>query len=304
MKVMSLCTRIAGVILSLCSLSSCVSPNRHALPSSSAPSVDTAPAESEDAIAKSPLALLVDAIGTNKLVLLGEMHGSREIPPLVGDLVAHEVRDASRVVLALEITSLDQPVVDRYMNSAGNRADTEALLAGSHWQDPNHDGRDSQAMFALIERMHSIKHHGTDVAVDFFDAPGDGERNQRMAEHLRALVQREPRAVVLVLTGNIHAMTASPPWGMLDSSGKPIAMPPTAGQRLIDLHPLSINIDAAGGEAWNCQNDGCKPHPMFNRGPQKEATLEYSKPAESAWMATLTLPRFTASPPAVSIESK
>lgn len=255
-----------------------------------------------------PVRLLVDAIGTHKLVLLGEMHGTREIPSLVADLVEHEVgghapRGHEPIVLALEITSDNQPIVDHYMVSGGTPADKAVLLAGRHWRDKMHDGRDSQAMSGLIERMRQLKSAGADVSIDLFDATGPGERNKRMADHLRALVQRVPRATVLVLTGNVHAMTAPPPGGMYDENG-PIEPPMTAGRFLADLHPLSINIDAAGGDAWNCWGRDCGAHPMYDRGTPRAATLAFANPSESAWNATLTLPRFTASRPAVSTVSR
>ena len=250
------------------------------------------------ATAGSPMQLLADAIGTNGLVLLGEMHGTKEIPALVGDLVAHETEIGEDVVLALEITSIDQTLVNSYLTSPGEPADQAALVAGEHWQEPTHDGRDSQAMFGLIEHIRKLHNRGANVAIDFFDVPGVGERDKRMADHLRSVVLRSPRAIVLVLTGNIHAMTARPPWKMFND-GKQIEPPMTAGRYLADLHPLSINISAATGEAWVCMDRECRPHTMRNKGVIEEATLELAEPSKSAWNATLTLPKFTASPPAV-----
>lgn len=257
----------------------------------------------QHAAAPLSLRLLIDAIGTHGFVLFGEMHGTSEIPALVADFVeqassAHIPGGHNPIVLALEINSDDQPVVDRYMASNGMPADKSALLAASHWQGAMHDGRDSQAMSGLIERMRQLRHAGADVSIDLFDEPGTGERDKRMADHLRALVQRAPRATVLILTGNVHAMTAAPP-GEIYDDGVRIELPMTAGRYLADLHPLSINIDAAGGDAWYCMGRACGVHPMLDRGVLHEATLEASAPPNSAWDATLTLPSFTASPPAV-----
>lgn len=250
-----------------------------------------------------PLHLLVDAIGTRKLVLLGEMHGTKEIPALVGDLVSRQRRAEKKLILALEITSNDQTLVDGYLASTGKPADRAALLAGEHWQKPTHDGRDSQAMFALIERMGRLRKSGADVSIDFFDVPGDGDRDKHMADHLRSLLQRSPKATVLVLTGNIHAMTARPPWQMLND-GKQIEPPMTAGGYVADLRPLSINISAGSGEIWACMGDSCGVHAMPAAGAISAPTLEYAEPSTSAWNATLTLPTFSASPPEVSAYSE
>ncbi len=294
------------VALALVSACSGAPDSRQAEVAHTTPQV-AAPAR-RDTATSLPVRLLAEAIDEHKLVLLGEMHGTQETPALVADLVeqnvgGHEPRADDPIVLALEITSNDQPDVDRYMASNGTPADKTALLAGSHWQDAMHDGRDSQAMSGLIERMRQLKSAGADVSIDLFDAPGSGDRNERMAEHLRALVRHAPRASVLVLTGNVHAMTTAPPWKMFDD-GKEIKPPMTAGRYLADLHPLSINIVAGGGDAWNCSGRDCGVHPIYGPGTQREATLAFADPSESAWDATLTLPRFTASLPAVSTASQ
>ena len=257
----------------------------------------------QDTAASLPLRLLADANGARKFVLIGEMHGTREIPALVAEFVEHVARrHGSRgqqpIILALEIASGDQPDVDRYMDSNGTPADKAALLAGSHWQDAMHDGRDSRAMFDLIERMRQLSHAGNDVSIDLFDEAGEGTRDKRMADHLRKVVRDSPGATVLVLAGNVHAMTAEPPWKVFDG-GKQIKLPMTVGRYLVDLHPLSINIDAAGGEAWSCMGRECKPHAMPTRRSPPVATLEFHGASESAWDATLTLPVFTASLPAL-----
>lgn len=98
-------------------------------------------------------------------------------------------------------------------------------------------------MLELVERVRAKRHGGADVAIDFFDVPGDGDRDKRMADHLRTVVQRSPNAIIVILTGNIHAMTARPS-GTMFNNGKQIEPPMTAGRYLADLSPLSINISA------------------------------------------------------------
>lgn len=245
------------------------------------------------------LKLLVEAIDEHKLVLLGEMHGTREIPALVGELVERYIKGGGEVVLALEISTREQAWVDRYLGSAGASADRDALLAGEHWQDQMHDGRDSEAMLALIEQVRQLRGQADNVSIVLFDPGDDACRNQQMAENLRAIAHYSPQATLLVLTGNVHAMTSAPPWEMFDG-GKRIDPPMTAGRFLSDLHPLSINIGAASGDMWVCMDGECGAHPVLVRGDAgAEPTLERTKPAESAWDATLILPRFRASPPAV-----
>ena len=250
--------------------------------------------------AQTPLDMLVAGIGERRLALLGEVHGTRETPALVGDLVAHYADDGEPVILGLEIPAEERPRIDRYLESRGDAADRKALLSGEHWQDAMHDGRDSKAMLELIDRLRELRKRGANVRIDPFDASGDGERDFRMAEHLRETATGAHRARLLVLTGNVHAMTRRPPWSMFSTEGKPIEPPMTVGRYLADLAPYSINIGAANGDAWNCMQDGCRAHSLMGRPAIAQAMLAQLPPDESAWDAELTLPRFTISPPAIS----
>lgn len=241
------------------------------------------------------LALLQRAAGANRVVLLGELHGTEETPRLAGEYVASSARTGP-VILALEIDRRQQPLISRYLASDGSAGARVALLSGEHWQDPMHDGRDSIAMFDLIERMRSLRADGTPVAVLAFDpAGGDMDaRNRGMARILRKAASLAPDARLVVLTGNVHAMTQP---GGLFLDGRRI-VPATAGRALADLGPVSVDIRGAAGEAWACTPD-CAKHPA-TPSPRELAmpTLERNAPG-SGWDYTLVLPRLTVSSPAI-----
>ena len=245
-------------------------------------------------------AKLVDAtVAGRRFVVLGEMHGTAETPAIAGELAARWATGEHRqpVLLGLEITSADQARVDRYLASRGTPADRADLLAGEHWTEPTHDGRDSVAMAGLIERMRALRAAGGNVSIALFDAPGKGERNARMAAALRSAIAAHPRARVLVLTGNVHAMTGKPP--EMFSEGKPYKLPMTTARHLADLHPVSIDVRAMQGDLWICQETcGRKTLPSSGRtipGP----SIERYDPGQ-AWDYLLKLPRFTASLPAAA----
>lgn len=244
------------------------------------------------------VALLDTAVEGHRIVLLGELHGTREIPALVGALLERRVRRGHLAVLALEIDSHEQPRIDRFLASSGSAAARRALLAGGHWNEPHHDGRDSAAMVALIERVRRLHAAGHPVPILAFDCPGGPDRNRNMADCLRHTAAAHPAAQVLVLTGNVHAMTQRPPWTM-EENGKPIEPPMTAGRYLADLHPLSIDIEAATGAFWACIAGECRPQALHPR-PGASPGLTVAKSSPSAWDAELVLPRLTASPPAIA----
>jgi hypothetical protein len=123
-------------------------------------------------------------------------------------------------------------------------------------------------------------------------------RDRGMADALRAVVSGAPDARVLVLTGNVHAMTAAPPWAMFDG-GRRIEPPMTAGRLLSDLHPFSVDIEATAGDAWTCTGP-CGVHPVHARDAGGQVPrLEFRAASDSAWNASLLLLRFSASPPAI-----
>jgi hypothetical protein len=244
-------------------------------------------------------AALIDAGVRNRhMVMLGEIHGTAEIPAVAGELAARWTQGAGKqpVLLGLEAASTDQARVDRYLASKGAAADRTDLIAGTHWTEPKHDGRDSRAMAALIERMRALRAAGADISIAMFDAPGAGERDARMAASLRRAIAAHPKSRVLVLTGNVHAMTGKPP--EMYNDGKRFVPPTTMARHLADLHPVSIEFRAMQGDAWVCQ-DTCGRHAFPTSGRSIAGpTLEPHDPGAS-WDYLAVLPRFTASPPAV-----
>jgi erythromycin esterase-like protein len=245
--------------------------------------------------------LVLRAIGDHRVVLLGEMHGTQEAPALAGELVSHYAAAHGPVLLGLEIDRSEQAAVDRFLGSDGDARARRALLAGEQWLAP-FDGRDSEAMFELIDRVRQLRASGANVrVVDFDDRDTDMDRrNRHMADALRTAVARNPDAMLLVLTGNVHAMTRKPPWEMYGDDGKRIEPPMTAGRYLSALDPLSIDIYAASGEFWACMGGQCKPQTVRPQAPIANPALEKQAATESAWDFTLTLPRFHASMPAAS----
>ncbi|MGN6113576.1 MAG: hypothetical protein ACTHOC_11370 [Luteimonas sp.] len=247
----------------------------------------------------SQAAAMIDAeVAGKHMVMLGEMHGTAECPAVAGELAVRWTSGAHAqpVLLGLEVTSLDQARVDRYLASAGSAADRADLLAGEHWVEPHHDGRDSAAMASLLERVRALRAGGADISVALFDAPGDGERDGRMADALRRAIAAHPAARVLTLAGNVHAMTGEPPQTFVD--GKPYTLPVTMARRLADLHPVSVDIRAMQGDMWVCQ-DTCGVHPL----PPPRRAIDTPELARndpgSTWDYRIALPRFTASLPAV-----
>lgn len=228
-----------------------------------------------------------------RTVILGEIHGTAEVPALVGDVVAAVLAAGGALTLALEIPSSHQAGLDRYLDSAGTAADRQALFGHRFWGF--RDGRSSVAMLELLDRVRGLRADGHALEVLAFDVadPGDPAREATLAGNLGAALRRPGRAPVLVLTGNLHARRAI---------GTPFD--PTLelmAWRLRELEPLSIDVRAPTGSAWVCA-PGCGVRQLgAGRAAGTPALRLFAAPSATGYDGELTLARFTASLPASEV---
>jgi hypothetical protein len=200
-----------------------------------------------------------------RFVLVGEMHGTKETPEIFRDLVcsAHELKRPIMVGIELK----EQLAVDGFMASRNHDLAASILLSKREW---NHsDGRTSQAMLALLEDLRALGLRGVVSGVVAFSATRQGETaakgEERMASALLAAARRYPKALVIVLTGNVHACKR-----MLAEVGPY----PLMASFLPSAGTVSLFVTDRGGAAWNCQGDGCGPHSLSSSGGfQREIKL-------------------------------
>lgn len=201
------------------------------------------------------------------LAWFGEMHGTEESPRFVGDVACQAAR-GWRVQVGLEIWNAEQPRIDAYLKSDGAAADRKALLDGPFWA--NHDGRSSEGMLALLERVRSLRHAGAGIEVVAYDVPDAIDRDGAMADFVTRA--RDTNAVFIALSGNVHSRrTKGTPWD-------PELVPTVA--RLVErgLSVTTFDVSANGGTFWACMSKGpgepqeCGEHPN-RREPGEPWTL-------------------------------
>ncbi len=231
------------------------------------------------------IALLRPHLAEERLILLGEMHGTREIPAFVGELV-DALSAGQPLVLALELDGSQQAAFDRYLASDGGTDARLKLESSPYWTlvGDQHDGRRNRQSLALIEKTRALKASGRKLELLAFDPARSTrdhyERDQVMAENLREAVAAHPDARVLVLTGNVHAMRKRPSYA-------PPEMQQPMGSFLADLDPFAIRIEAREREFWSCRNKQCKPGVISaNQSKSKVST-------DGIYDYRLVLPRFT-----------
>lgn len=228
--------------------------------------------------------------GDHRVIVLGELHGTREVPALLRELMEAYAADGAPVRLALELPTGENPALATYMSSAGTAEARAALRGTKYWtvRSRMHDGRRSEDMLDLIEAARVLRAQGRDVQVFGFDRvlpaemAGTGARDRVMAEEVRARAEALPKnGRLLVLTGNVHGMRAQP---------RMIAYPPMTAL-LKDLDLYNVRIEARSGEGWGCtalEHCGVRQLPSYaGESPRRDADTERSY---DLWV---WLPRFS-----------
>lgn len=229
-----------------------------------------------------------NAAAGKRLVLVGEKHGTREIPDLVEALVERMAADGP-VLLGLEIPRTEHVELRRYLASDGGRDARSRLAAGAFWQvaDRQHDGRRSHDMLDLVESVRALRLLGNDVAILPYDVPvGHGRdhhwRDAEMARYIRSAYEGLRSGRLVVLAGNVHAMRARP-------SDAPPQMQEPMGAYLQDLAPWSVDVVAAGGAFWACFGPGrCGPLEITGAPP-----VGSHAPEGEVFDLRVVLPRFS-----------
>jgi hypothetical protein len=239
--------------------------------------------------AESPgLSALLDRPGLRYLVI-GETHGTEELPAFFGDLVA-EISARKPVTVVLEYPQSRQRELDRYLASSGGESDRKALVATDYWTR-FHDGRTSRAMVALIETLRPM--HVPVVACQPDGSVGDPGGYERVMGECWKQAAQEPNALTVILVGNAHA-SLTPVFGD--------TLP--AAAHLPKEETVSLDNLSAPGSAWDCLKTGCGEHPSMGSGPPQAVGIYLNAdlpPELGTYDGVYSAgPHFTASPPASS----
>lgn len=244
------------------------------------------------------------------VLLVGEVHGTAQVPEAVGRIVCNAARPhGPGVILGLEITADDQPAVDAFLASDGEPQAVQALLSASHFASETKDGRNSQAMLALLESVRRWRIAGAPIEVLCFDAPmgswtKSAERDAAMARTLVAAKRARPEATLVTLSGNIHNRTVpGVPW---DAAFVPMGV--HVHEAFADL--VSLDFRSAGGSFWAClgQPDGTSRCGAAQAGGEDRGSSplveRFDAPNEHGFHGVLYVGTITASEPAVASGSE
>jgi hypothetical protein len=184
-------------------------------------------------------------------VFIGEWHGSNETPAAFRDLVCDAIAQGKHVTIALERPTSEQAALDNILTARDLSKAQESLLRLPGWKEVL-DGRASEAMLRLLVSLRELRKLQPDLKVVAFDAPytgtAPGARDEALGHALLSLRPTKPNDLVLILTGNLHAMQAS-------KRGYDLA-----AMYLPPKEILSLEVTDRGGESWSeSTTGGCGP---------------------------------------------
>jgi len=229
-------------------------------------------AASTPAIAQTPCAPLpgIEAVVARpdlRFLLIGEYHGTVEMPAVAGDAFCAAAETGRPVILGIEFLPENQPFLDAYLASDGGPAARAALFEAPNWREEG--GRATGAVFDLIERARIFARAGRPVSVVAFDIQPtptlSPQREAGLAAGLANAQMRVAGSLVVALTGLGHA----------DKEGWISQSPPflAAGGLLPGAHTVSLAFARPGGRYWGCHAangdtaQGCTAYDMPVREP-------------------------------------
>ena len=243
---------------------------------------------------------------TARLVLIGEIHGTREIPAAFGHLVCQAAaeRRGKTILVGLEILSSAQSAIDAFLASEGDAAATHALLAQKFWQRDYQDGRSSTAMFHLLEELRRQRKAGRKIVVRALDPEryddSPSARDAEMAASLVDAITAVRPARTLVLVGNVHSrILHGYPW---DAKAAYVPLGALLQTKYEDL--IALDVTALGGSAWTCTSAAatdCGTHALRTRettGPIPRIVQDPAAVPKTGHNGALLIGPVTASAPA------
>jgi uncharacterized iron-regulated protein len=146
---------------------------------------------------------LLEKIHGKKIILIGEIHGTKEIPKLLTNFFSEYIIK-NDFNICLEISSSEQTKIDIFMKSGD-----VSIIKDIFYNNEENDGRRSLEYLELIRYMYYLnkKHHKktkincVDVDVDFHPKDFQNEREKIMANNILNSLTKK----TFVILGNIHA---------------------------------------------------------------------------------------------------
>lgn len=208
-------------------------------------------------------------LSTKKVILVGEIHGTKTVPQLFGNLVASIADPNKKTLVILEINQNSQASIDEFVKTG----DESALRKDTFFSRQYQDGRSSKAMVQLLKKL--VKLPNTKILcmdpMDGIKTMSGQERDTAMANFINT--HRVSYDHTLVLTGNVHSsVIIGTPW---DKIFQPMGYElKNMAKDLNEGELFSIRLRHEKVDSWNCF--GAEPSSCYASYGKKKPT-DYSQ---------------------------
>jgi hypothetical protein len=226
-----------------------------------------------------------------QIIVVGEVHGTQEMPAFVEKLVCYYAKKKVPLLLGLEMPSEEQLHLSAYHLSGGTPQDKAQLFKAGFWKWGGKTGQASAAVFNLMEHVRKLESDGHSVFPFFYGMSGDvialGNDKEDfninndlvMAANVYARAINYKTHKLVILSGNRHAKKAGEPYSMASFLEK--------------FTPVfSINFMHLGGKTWGCHGTPmtCGVYSVNPATAQRQAGFD----------AIVALGELHAAPPAIA----
>ena len=233
-----------------------------------------------------------------RILMVGEGHGSKEMPEYLLKVACRLLREGKPVLIGLEVPASEQLAINNYLHSDGDEGDRLDLLRSIFWHRGRKWGMASEALFGVIETSRKWVKNGKQVWVFAFDQADaswperlqkqesfwGGYRETIMALNIDVRARLYPKHTLLILTGELHATR----------DGRENDSYPTVAKVLAKRYTMrTFTFSHPEGDTWHCGGSRESMVCGSQRVPKSRFDVypEFDK--------TIKLEKITASPPAV-----
>lgn len=200
-----------------------------------------------------------DAVAARRTryIIFGESHGTEQAPAFFGQVACALATDEKPLLIAVEQDTMNDPAFQLVWNGP-DPTFAEALRKVPGWKGRD-DGVASEAMFAMLVRLHRLRASGKNIDAVLFNGtkddaqraryaslPSQGPHEAAQAENIRVAAAAKPYDHILVLTGSLHARKSP-----VNHHGPPFL--PMAMRLAPAEATTSLRMYSGAGTQWNCQ---------------------------------------------------
>lgn len=196
--------------------------------------------------------------------LIGEIHGTREIPQYVFDRVELFCGQSNNVVLAMDLPESSQKTLDTIRDPDKSSETITDAISSDEFFSQSPDGRASKAAVKFLTDLHHLSQRKLCkleiLALEPSPILASSTKSMQVSQKIAYILTSRKNASVIIYVGN--GMTND----IIAKNSKLLSQPGST------FHLVNVQWD--GGSAWNCRESCCGRHSLSPfRSSQRTAEL-------------------------------